>query len=318
MISILWGFLHCLDFFLQILMYRLSFCDQFSSPHPASWIKLLRTHFQDLLFKPFSSNENCSEDSPFFVGTIDGVACTPHLQRLGIYLYFKCCFKVVHEETGCNYQMVVLELTDWLETCGVLKRLMSCENYSEPCRSFTLSFLQLYIPEDDMLFSMLLLLLEATYFSLQEPITETCKYSKGINALLFVRRIFDAALVFQLFLYLLHYDHLVLVDYLISKDTGVQCAQYLLRCLRIICKSWHIFVEFSICSSKADLRNYKRRKLVLESSCQNGWETSYENAKQCLLSLKKAVADLHKKQLFPYNPKPLLRSLTRFEELSEQ
>lgn len=29
----------------------------------------------------------------------------------------------------------------------------------------------------------------------------------------------------------LHYDHQVLLDYLISKDTGTDCAEYLLRCL---------------------------------------------------------------------------------------
>lgn len=29
----------------------------------------------------------------------------------------------------------------------------------------------------------------------------------------------------------LHYDHQVLLDYLISKDTGTDCAEYLLRCV---------------------------------------------------------------------------------------
>jgi hypothetical protein len=32
----------------------------------------------------------------------------------------------------------------------------------------------------------------------------------------------------------LHYDHMVLVDYLISKDVGVHCAQYLLRLVAIL------------------------------------------------------------------------------------
>lgn len=32
----------------------------------------------------------------------------------------------------------------------------------------------------------------------------------------------------------LHYDHMVLVDYLISRDVGVLCAQYLLRLVPIL------------------------------------------------------------------------------------
>jgi hypothetical protein len=38
----------------------------------------------------------------------------------------------------------------------------------------------------------------------------------------------------------LHYDHMVLVDYLISRDVGVLCAQYLLRLVSIL----HFFNYF--------------------------------------------------------------------------
>ena len=40
-------------------------------------------------------------------------------------------------------------------------------------------------------------------------------------------------------------------------------------------------------------------------------EQLFLSAKVCLLSLKQTLEDLHKKDLFPYNPKPLLkRSVT--------
>ena len=45
------------------------------------------------------------------------------------------------------------------------------------------------------------------------------------------------SIIFFLFIEIilqLHYDHMVLVDYLISKDVGVHCAQYLLRLVPIL------------------------------------------------------------------------------------
>ncbi|KAK9150946.1 hypothetical protein Syun_009255 [Stephania yunnanensis] len=42
----------------------------------------------------------------------------------------------------------------------------------------------------------------------------------------------------------LHYDHLVLLDYLISEDIGISCLQYLLRALRTVSNTWPLFAEF--------------------------------------------------------------------------
>lgn len=40
---------------------------------------------------------------------------------------------------------------------------------------------------------------------------------------------------------------------------------------------------------------------------QSTMPQAFENAKACLITLKKTVEDLYRKDLFPYNPKPLLR-----------
>ncbi|KAG8081347.1 hypothetical protein GUJ93_ZPchr0007g3150 [Zizania palustris] len=134
----------------------------------------------------------------------------------------------------------------------------------------------------------------------------------------------------------LHYDHLVLVDYLISKDVGVHCAQYLLRCLRLVTQCWESFIDDSLYEAKIEKLIFKRQKIFndansisasstedskLGSACDKKSKNRHQlflNAKACLLSLKRTLEDLHKKDLFPYNPMPLLKSLARFEELSEQ
>ena len=94
----------------------------------------------------------------------------------------------------------------------------------------------------------------------------------------------------------LHYDHMVLIDYLISRDVGVLCAQYLLRlvpilhfltifadvfrwnkvsfelwpltslthlhmCLRLVSQSWHAFVDDSVYSTKIEKLNCKRQRI---------------------------------------------------------
>lgn len=45
----------------------------------------------------------------------------------------------------------------------------------------------------------------------------------------------------------LHYDHQVLLDYLISKDTGTSCAEYLLRCVKIGALFYFRFCHYIWC-----------------------------------------------------------------------
>ncbi|RXH95635.1 hypothetical protein DVH24_008135 [Malus domestica] len=96
----------------------------------------------------------------------------------------------------------------------------------------------------------------------------------------------------------LRYDHQVLLDYLISKDTGISCAEYLLS----------LFVEFSV-GRHATNRSSKRRKVASDvwscKSTQSGGKY-FKEAKGCLLSLKNSIENLQRKDLFPYNPNVLL------------
>ena len=118
----------------------------------------------------------------------------------------------------------------------------------------------------------------------------------------------------------------------------------LLRCLRTICDSWHLFVRFSVNEHCENQLSYKKRKILwddsnfheedsslpvkndevhtlLEEKYVEGFEEGskyggkqdqptaepFKKAKVCLIALRDSVESLHKKNLFPYNPKVLLK-----------
>ncbi|TVU33357.1 hypothetical protein EJB05_25169, partial [Eragrostis curvula] len=209
-----------------------------------------------------------------------------------------------------------------------IKRLGTCKGELSIC-SLVVAYVYLatemmvlFNAHDDMLFRILLQLLDSPLISMR---MDSMEATELIGAKLF-SSIFDPVHLFHLLLLLLDYDHLVLVDYLISKDVGVDCAQYLLRCLRLVSQSWHAFVDGSVYETKIINLNSKRQKTSQDANgakCSSSKERMnaqklFISAKACLLSLKRTVEDLQKKGLFPYNPRPLLRSLARFEELCEQ
>ncbi|KAK3152681.1 hypothetical protein QOZ80_2BG0162090 [Eleusine coracana subsp. coracana] len=331
-----------------VVMMRLKPYMQQDCSHIICCLKLLRQYFQDLLYDPISQHivepDNCLEGSPFCLSMVDLVETQAksnrHLQRRAIYLLLGCCICLScnrndgklhcsckrddgllgHEVRGCFDHCSCFglsEISDWFERCYLDQRFDS-----KPSIDFSLYFLQLYIEEDDMLFSILLQLFDAPLISKK---TDSMKATELIGAKMF-SSLFDPVHLFHLLLKLLHYDHLVLVDYLISKDVGVDCAQYLLRCLRLISQSWHDFVDGSVYETKIMKLTCKRQRTSKDTNgarCSSSKEEMstqklFFSAKACLLSLKRTVEDLQKKSLFPYNPRPLIRSLTRFEELCEQ
>ncbi|KAL0377778.1 UNVERIFIED_CONTAM: Methylesterase 1 [Sesamum radiatum] len=135
----------------------------------------------------------------------------------------------------------------------------------------------------------------------------------------------------------IHYDHQVLLDYLISKDTGSSCAEYLLRSLRIVCNSWSLFIEFPGVEEGLDQLRPKRQRVLVDSmdfedgrissleQCNEGhahgrkgrrnYRLPFVAARDCLVLLRTSINSLNQKNLFPYNPQVLLRRLTSFEEL---
>ncbi|KAJ9564093.1 hypothetical protein OSB04_000059 [Centaurea solstitialis] len=255
---------------------------------------------------------------------------------------------------------------EWIEKQLHGDIFVKSELYDDRCKRFTKSFLQLYMHEvvlifcklasklasyiyrctglvwsayrqdwmganeDDMLFEVLLQLTDMQFGCKQRISGEWTSEVVEKNVLLLLSNIFDPVHLFHLFLSELHYDHQVLLDYLISKDTGVSCAEYLLKCLRIVCDKWNSFVGFRVPKEGENRSSFKRRKVMNDSCVQNescsesssddiplsskpdcmNQETckqQFRAARDCLLLLKKSVESLRRKNLFPYNPEVLLR-----------
>ncbi|KAI4997255.1 hypothetical protein ZWY2020_052597, partial [Hordeum vulgare] len=254
-----------------MLMIRLKPHIQQTCSHIVCLLTLLRHHFQGLLHEPMFQHstklENCLEGSPFLLsGVVLGELqdkSTRHLQRQAMYLFLSCSIflaccgndsrlncscKSDHKGQGCtdncNY-FGLSEISVWFQRC-CLDEILDSKSSTD----IVLCFLQLYMEEDDMLFIILLHLLDAPLISLAIDKMETKWTSELIGAKLF-STIFDPVYIFHQWLsllsqsicytsYSLHYDdHLALVDYLIAKDVGVHCAQYLLRC-------WDAFVDDSV------------------------------------------------------------------------
>ncbi|GAV92022.1 hypothetical protein CFOL_v3_35406 [Cephalotus follicularis] len=363
---------------LLVLMVRLSFQTCLDSSIYVSWLQLLHEYFQDFLLKPITLHESgqadCLEGSPFLLTISDGEVlnvCTRHLQRLAIFLFLRSSFSLIRLKEDntkkcecatanayltfdsisdlacCSTKKGLLELYKWLQGIFPADMFVDLEMYMENCINFSTSFIQLYMHEDDLLFEVLLLLLHAAFLGEQQFQKERWQFQNLKEHILFhVSNLLNPIRLFHIFIAELHYDHQVLLDYLISKDTGISCAEYLLKCLRMICDSWHLFMEITA-GLKVTKWSSRQRTIVLlkflnfqaklpfahpenlpfspEKECMNDSECgdehfitrgqSYIEAKNCLLSLKDSVENLHLKKLFPYNPEVLLKRLARFQEL---
>ncbi|XP_057951367.1 uncharacterized protein LOC131146073 isoform X2 [Malania oleifera] len=362
-----------------MIIIRLSF--QVSLEHCVLtlWLQLLHKYFQDILWQPLMLSESrwndCLEGSPFLLSMSDGVhrVLSRHLQRQAVFIFLKCSFSLINMKQGINEQCTcatqnlclgsdlyrnleccsrkkgLLELYEWLRVHLPTDMFVDYEMYVEKCITFAFSFLQLYMHEDGILFEVLLQLLTVPRRAVQWVCKEREKFKEVKKDILFhVSNLFNPVHLFHLLLAELHYDHLVLLDYLISKDTGTSCAEYLLRCLRAICDSWHIFVEFPPSMEFLDQSQYKKTRVCWdglstqlepssaqirgvvtpvspEEKCARDYKYGskncgtrgqpFEEARDCLLMLKNSMENLQQKNLFPYNPGVLLRRLTRFQEL---
>ncbi|XP_028117130.1 uncharacterized protein LOC114314830 isoform X2 [Camellia sinensis] len=347
-----------------MLMVRLSFQIHLEYSLLVSWLQLMHEYFEDLLMQPMTqleSDQDILEGSPFLVGVSDARIhnmTSRHLQRLAVFLFLRCSFSLVGlrdktaDQCGCanlksclksdsssdlecySRKKGLSELYGWLQGHLPAEMFIGCKFYSERCTSFSLSFLRLFIHEDDILFEVLLQLFHMSFGAEQQVCQDRCD-----DMLFHVSNLFNPIHLFHLFL------AEVLLDYLISKDTGAKAAEYLLRSLRVVCYSWSVFVEFSAEGKVTNVRDIhksygKKRKVLVDDSLIEGHLTSssmkskgiplslgkqcqkdlmhgskhcrttrlpFENAKDCLLSLKKSLQNLHKKSLFPYNPQVLLQ-----------
>ncbi|GAB2224009.1 hypothetical protein Drorol1_Dr00004754 [Drosera rotundifolia] len=361
-----------------MLMIRLSSQIRFESTTLFLWLELLHEYFKDLLMEPIyllhSSVDNSLEGSPFQSSFDDQETKRPsrHLRGQALFLFLRCCLGMIaHQEargfdcicmqqTSCSTPNVntaedccaqsrgLLQLYEWLRVQVSFDMIGQPKVYVKNCIVFSSFFIQLYMHEDDMLFEVLLLLF-SIFNCADQRVAKVVPGSQDAkdDALSHVSNFFNPVILFFVFLANLQYDHQLLLDYLISKDTGTNCAEYLLRCLREVCNSWDFFLDLSdqdtvrhICKrlkliSKCLVSSEEGSSACGKDGCALPFEeynndynpagncSGYESldfgaAKSCLISLKDALEKLHRKSLFPYNPKVLLKRLTRFEELCSE
>ncbi|KAM3709389.1 hypothetical protein ACB098_02G169800 [Castanea mollissima] len=259
---------------LLVLMIRLSFQTCLECSTLVSWLQLLHTYFQELLWQPItqaeSSLDDCLEGSPFFICVSNGETHlhSSHIQRQAIFLFLKISFTLISLKENTEKQCLcttpnscltyesnsgleccfrkkgLLELHKWLQGHFPTETFLDNEMYMERCVNFASSLLQLFMHEDDILFKMLLQLLGVPFCTEQQYHKEKGTFQDVKEDILFhVSNIFSPICLFHLFLSKLHYDHEVLLDYLISKDMGISCAEYLLRCNTYACeKQWNYHI----------------------------------------------------------------------------
>ncbi|CAN6449386.1 unnamed protein product [Victoria cruziana] len=323
---------------MMMLMIRLSDCIRQEGATLALWLQLLWNGFGDVLSYPLCDTAfSCYshlEGSPFLATMVGSHLNYHHLQRQAIFLLFKCTFNVINLNKDTCVE--ISELSNWLQRHVPGHMFINQESYSEECRKFASSFLKCFLNEDDFLFEMLLLLLDFWHLFQTLGCKDPVSFHEEVNGSILVRiaSIFNPIRVFHLFLSGIHYDHSVLLDYLISKDSGVLCLRYLLRCFRIVVSSWDILFKFVIPEFDTSSSPCKKRKVLHDNDSMHktGSSTSHSNhltrspeklagkgalesTIKCLISLRKSIESLHQKDLFPYNPTALLRSFVKFEEL---
>lgn len=289
----------CISDFLRhkLLMLMIRISDYFLQK-PCTfvpWLDLLWKHATDLLGYSLPErkiHEIPLAGSPFWTSLYhcnkDSTIYKSHLQSRAVYLLFKCSLNLIKNDLKgpkgvCSFddshlaseykrtasqlnlkvesggQRAVAVLKDWL-----LRQISCVSDFTDDvfinrCNKFTSAFLQLFMDEDDLMFEMLLQLLNIPV-PLQLVLSggddifdkKTCMEA-CIEAL-------EPHLLFYELLAGIQYDHSVLVDYLISKSTGILCLRYLLRCLRVVCDSWPDSVKFSPGMGDPSVSGNKRRR----------------------------------------------------------
>lgn len=141
-----------------------------------SWLQLLYTYFQELLWQsitqPESCEDDCLEDSPFLSCVSDGEMCalhSRHIQRQAIFLFLKLSFSLISPKADTDKQCVcitsnsaltsnsdldcccrkegLLALYKWFQRHLLFETFLDHEMYFERCITFTSSFLQLFLHE---------------------------------------------------------------------------------------------------------------------------------------------------------------------------
>jgi len=156
------------------------------------------------------------------------------------------------------------------------------------------SFLELFTDQDDILIDAMNHLL-SVYEALDSESKTAVYFTKKFPVVHFLKEKLFPPKVFADFLEIVHFDHSVLLDFLISDETNF------LSCLL----------------------NYLHFEIGRLSNSNNLLGSSYEEdsdlaVQMCLQKLRETIQKLQTKNLFPYNIQPLVKRLLQLERLTAE
>ncbi|KAK4393353.1 hypothetical protein Sango_1806100, partial [Sesamum angolense] len=333
-----------------------------------TWMHLVHKYFEDILMQPISGvkldQDGLLDESPFCTSISNPgkqSMLSRHLQRLTVFLFLKCslnlasrkrspgepqcvCENLKHYWTGelnldsqcCSRSKGLVELHKWLQAHIPVDVSANDEFCFERCARFTLSFLRLFMHEDDILFEMLLQLFRLPFYLEHHTIkNEPLAEAKG-RPLFIASDLFNPIHLFHLFLAEPKHQVIDVMDLFLVKPyadlTSLTLAVLRIiaaRSLRIVCNSWRSFIEFPGVEEGLDQLCPKRQRVLLDSTdfkdgrisslehCNEGhahgkkgrrnYRLPFVAARDCLVSLRTSINSLNQKNLFPYNPQVLLR-----------
>ncbi|KAI5071213.1 hypothetical protein GOP47_0013464 [Adiantum capillus-veneris] len=243
-------------------------------------------------------------------------------EKHAVFLIFKLEFSSARIPYGSSTRKGDVWLLKWLLSQMSLPGDPSISGTAVLANWLASSFLQIFIDEDMLLLEILLLLQDCP---ISDLFSRSSDYDSSPIAQKLLVEVFKPIRLFAVFLSLISYDHSVMIDFLIAKDTGVVCLQYLLRSMRLVRSTWPELLSLSDTPStltgtesfcQVDNQAVKQLHSSASFAHKASWHDKVIDINRVVISmmkLKHAIKKLHEKHAFPYNPSPLLKHLDFLE-----
>ncbi|MCO5557554.1 hypothetical protein L7F22_011120 [Adiantum nelumboides] len=245
-------------------------------------------------------------------------------EKHAVFLIFKLEFSRARTSCGSSTKEGDVWLLKWLLSQMNLPGDASISRTAMLANCLASTFLQIFMDEDKLLLEFLLFLQDC-------PISGFIPGSSDHDASQITSKllleVFKPIRLFAVFLSLISYDHSVMIDFLIEKETSIVCLQYLLRSMRLVRSTWPELLSLSDMPSMltetelfCQINNQAGKQLHSSGSVapEASWHDEVIDINTVgisLVKLKHAIKKLHQKHTFPYNPSPLLKHLDFFEGL---
>eukprot|EP01124_Arcella_intermedia_P013192 TRINITY_DN1960_c0_g1_i1.p1 TRINITY_DN1960_c0_g1~~TRINITY_DN1960_c0_g1_i1.p1 ORF type:complete len:556 (+),score=151.48 TRINITY_DN1960_c0_g1_i1:47-1669(+) len=185
-------------------------------------------------------------------------------------------------------------------------------------KSLISSFFQIYQEQDDLLISMMQKLLNIFKFLHKD----TIRWKIDTSFHSFFESTFSPHIIFDEFLSVVSYDHMVLLDFLISTETSF--LEYFLNYLTFLKSDYTQFVKTlehqdgnTLLQLSHSIQQFSM-EVIIQGDEEIKPETEVDVVITTLIRLKFSMEKLIEQKLFPYNASPLLHKIGAIEDLYEK